>query len=125
MFILCRPQPGYRLIPSAIMYNNKRDFAWVCDGAYIGWLQTHALSANCKAIAIKLISQPPTACPLFAGKLSVRLVKNGKVVAFEQLTLVNNNHVIIYAIDHKPVMFMSEASDVIEVFRYAGPSPRY
>ena len=105
------------------MLYEKREFAWIGNGEYVGWLQTPPLIANCKAITIKLISQ--SSCPHFAGKLSVLLVKNGMVVASEEVTLVNSTHVSVYMINHESLLSMSEAGDVIEVHRYSGHSPRY
>ena len=105
------------------MLYDKREFAWIGNGEFVGWIQSPPLIANCKSITIKLISQSP--CPHFAGKLSVRLVKNGEIAASEEVTLVNSTHVSVYMIDHKSLVSMSEAGDVIEVHRYSGPSPRY
>ena len=107
---------------NSVLYD-KREFAWIGDDEFVGWLQTPPLIANCKSITIKMISQ--SSCPHFGGKLSVRLVKNNKVVASEVVTLVNSNHVSVYMINDSSFVSTSEAGDVIEVHRYSGPSPRY
>ena len=102
---------------------DKREFAWIGNGEFNGWLQTPPLTGTCKSIIIKLISVSDN--PEFEAKLMVRLVKNGKVVVSEEVTLVNSVFLTVYSIDHKSVAEMSAAGDVIEVFRYSGTLPRH
>ena len=97
---------------NSVLYD-KREFAWIGNGEFVGWLQTPLFIANCKSITLKLISQSP--CPHFAGKLSVRLVKNGEIAASEEVTLVNSTNVSVYMIDHMSLVSMRE------VHRYSGP----
>lgn len=101
--------------------SDKRDFGWIGNEEYKRWLQTPTLLARCERITIKLTCYSNG---LMASKLSVRLVRGGEVVATEEVSLEFSKSLCSYDVC-KSVLAKNTAGDVIEVYRYSGPTLRH